>query len=139
LVKDNEDPLKKIPKLDDDESPDRISKLEEEIKTIETDQKRIIKTINTKSTVMIGTGVTIMAIIMLIITNNIPAYSNNITEIEQSVILSSGYVIENLKGEKINTFVSWKIEPDDSFHIHVVDSPNITQKQLDMINDGVFH
>jgi len=138
LVKDNEkDPLKEIPKLDDDESPDRISKLEDEIKTIEIDQKRIIKTINTKSTVMIGTVITIMVIILLIITNNIPTYSN-ITESEFQATLSSGYVIENLKGEKINTFVSWKIEPADSFHIHVVDSPNITQKQLDMINDVMF-
>ncbi len=74
----------------------------------------------------------------MIATNNIPTYPHKIIEIEQPAILSSGYVIENLKGEKINTFVSWKIEPDDSFHIHVVDSPNITQKQLDMINDVVF-
>ncbi|MFB5626566.1 MAG: hypothetical protein ACE5R5_00005, partial [Nitrosarchaeum sp.] len=72
MVKDDEkDPLKKIPKLDDDESSDRISKLEDEIKTIEKDQKRIIKTINTKSTIMIGVVVTIMIIIVLILTTNI--------------------------------------------------------------------
>lgn len=132
------DPLDILSQIDDDKSPDRISKLEEEIKTIEIDQKRIIKTINTKSTVMIGIVLTIMIIIMLIITNNIPTQSNNITESEFQATFSSGYVIENLKGEKINTFVSWKIEPDDSFHIHIVDSPNITQKQLDMINDVVY-
>lgn len=139
MVKDNEkDPMKKIPKLDDDESPDRISKLEEEVKANATEQKIIIKTINTKSTVMIGIVIIIMIIVMLIITNNISTHSNNITESEFQVTLSSGYVIENLKGEKINTFVSWKIEPEDPFHIHVVDSPNIIQKQLDMINDVMF-
>lgn len=138
MVKDEKDPLKKIPKLDDEEAPDKISKLEEEIKIIVENQKRIIKTINTKSTVMIGTVITIMSIIVLIITNNIPTQSNNITESEFQATLSSGYVIENLKGEKINTFVSWKIEPDDSFHIHVIDSPNITQEQLEIINDVVY-
>jgi len=138
LNKDSDnDPLKKIPELDDDESSDRISKLEEEIKTIVVDQKRIIRTINTKSTIMIGTVMTIMVVILLIVTNNIPTYSNNITESEFQATLSSGYVIENLKGEKINTFVSWKIEPEDPFHIHVILSPEVTEKRLDMINDVI--
>lgn len=87
---------------------------------------------------MIAVVIVITIIIVMIATNNIPTYSNKIIEVEQPAILSSGYVIENLKGEKINTFVSWKIEPADSFHIHVIDSPNITQKQLDTINDVVF-
>lgn len=139
MVKEYEkDPLKKIPKLDDDELPDRFSKLEEEIKAIVTDQKIIVKTINTKSTVMIGIVIAIMIIIVLIVTGNIPTNTDNITETEFQATLSSGYVIENLKGEKINTFVSWKIEPEDSFHIHVIDSPNITQEQLDIINDVVY-
>lgn len=138
MVSDKEnDVLDKIPRIDDDESPDRISKLEEEIKTIGIVQKRIIKTINTKSTVMIGIMITIMTIIVLIITNSIPTQSNNITETEFQATLSSGYVIENLKGEKINTFVSWKIEPDDPFHIHVLFSPEVTEKRLDMINDVI--
>jgi hypothetical protein len=137
LVKDK-DPLDKIPKLDDDEPQNEVSKLEGKIKTIEMNQKRIIKTINTKSTVMIGTVITIMIIILLIITNNIPTHVNNITESEFQTTLSSGYVIENLKGEKINTFVSWKIEPEDSFHIHVIYSPEVTDKRLDMINDVIY-
>ena len=137
MVKDK-DPLDKIPKLDDDEPQNEVSKLEGKIKTIEMNQKRIIKTINTKSTVMIGTVITIMIIILLIITNNIPTHVNNITESEFQTTLSSGYVIENLKGEKINTFVSWKIEPEDSFHIHVIYSPEVTDKRLDMINDVIY-
>jgi len=87
---------------------------------------------------MIGTVITIMAIILLIITNNIPTHVNNITESEFQATLSSGYVIENLKGEKINTFVSWKIEPEDSFHIHVIYSPEVTDKHLEMINDVIY-
>ena len=137
MVKDK-DPLDKIPKLDDDEPQNEVSKLEGKIKTIEMNQKRIIKTINTKSTVMIGTVIIIMIIILLIITNNIPTHVNNITESEFQTTLSSGYVIENLKGEKINTFVSWKIEPEDSFHIHVIYSPEVTDKRLDMINDVIY-
>jgi len=132
------DPLDRIPKLDNDEVPDRFSNLEKEVKAIEIDQKRIIKIINIKSTMMIGVVITIMISIMLIVTNPIPIHANDIIHDEFQTTLSSGYVIENLKGEKINTFVSWKIEPDDSFHIHIVDSPNITQKQLDMINDVVY-
>lgn len=138
MVKNEKDSLKKIPKLDDDESLDKISKLEEEIKAIVADQKIILKTVKTKSTVMIVTVITIMIIIMLIVTGNIPTNTDNITETEFQATLSSGYVIENLKGEKINTFVSWKIEPEDSFHIHLIDSSNITQEQLDIINDVIY-
>lgn len=130
------DPLNRIPKLDDDESQNRNSKLEDKIKIIEINQKRIIKTINIKSTIMIGVMITIMIIIMLIITNQIITNSN-ITNISFPVALSSGYVIENLKGEKINTFVSWKIESDDSFHIHVLDSPEATEQRLEMVNDVI--
>jgi hypothetical protein len=87
---------------------------------------------------MIGLVIIIIIIIMLIITNNIPTHTDNITESEFQATLSSGYVIENLKGEKINTFVSWKIEPEDSFHIHVIYSPEVTDKRLDMINDVIY-
>lgn len=124
--------------MDNEETIDRISNLENEVKTFEIEQKRITKTIKTKSTIMIAVVIVIMIIIIMITTDNIPTYPRKIIEVAHPTIFSSGYVIENLKGEKINTFVSWKIEPDDSFHIHVADSPNISQKQLDMINDVVF-
>ncbi|MEX2192594.1 MAG: matrixin family metalloprotease [Nitrosarchaeum sp.] len=131
------DILNKIPQLDDDNQSDKFSELEKEIQEIAKDQRQIIKTINRKSTIMIGIVAIIIIIVMLIITNSIP-YST-ISEHDFPVTrMSSGYVIENLKGEKINTFVSWKIEPNDPFHIHVINSPSITQEQLDMINDVIY-
>lgn len=132
------DILDKIPKLEEDEPPDRISKIEDKIQAIAREQKRIIKTINTKSTIMIGIVLAIIIIGIIIITNGIPTSSNTIVHTGFPVSLSSGYVIENLKGEKINTFVSWKIEANDSFHIHVIDSPEVTQERLDIINDVIF-
>ncbi|EGP94275.1 matrixin family metalloprotease [Nitrosarchaeum koreense] len=138
VTNDRKNPLNKIPPLDNEETIDRISNLENEVKSFEIEQKRITKTIKTKSTIMIAVVTMIMIIITMITTNTLPTYPSKIIEVVYPTTLSSGYMIENLKGEKINTFVSWKIEPDDSFHIHVVDSPNITQKQLDMINDVVF-
>jgi hypothetical protein len=52
--------------------------------------------------------------------------------------LSSGYEIQNLKGDKVNTWVSWKIMSGDLFHIHVLASPLLTDERMSMIKDVIF-
>jgi len=53
--------------------------------------------------------------------------------------LQSNYEIEDLKGDKINTWVSWKITQGDVFHIHVQSSPEVTDDRLNVIRDVIFN
>src|SRR5579883_1152313 len=50
----------------------------------------------------------------------------------------SGYEIHGLKGEKIMTPASWKIEKGDLLHIHILASPEVTPQRLDDIHDVIF-
>ncbi|MCV0392562.1 MAG: matrixin family metalloprotease [Nitrosopumilus sp.] len=46
---------------------------------------------------------------------------------------TSNYVIQNLRGDTIDTWVSWKIPEGNLFHIHVVKSEYATEERLDAI------
>ena len=52
--------------------------------------------------------------------------------------LMSEYLIENIKGEKINTWTAWNIVEGDTFHIHVLASPEVTPERLKVIEDVIF-
>lgn len=52
--------------------------------------------------------------------------------------LSSEYLIENLKGEKIDTWTAWNLPPGDTFHITVLASPEVTPEKLKIIQDVIF-
>jgi hypothetical protein len=51
---------------------------------------------------------------------------------------SSSFLIQNLRGDTIDTWISWKIVEGDPFHIHVVDSPYATEKRLSAIMDVIM-
>lgn len=47
--------------------------------------------------------------------------------------LQSGYRIYNLKGDIVNTWISWKIPEGTLFHIHLSESPYTTEERIDAI------
>jgi len=51
---------------------------------------------------------------------------------------SSSFLIQNLKGDTIDTWVAWKIVEGDAFHIHVVDSPYATEERLNAVMDVIM-
>ncbi len=51
--------------------------------------------------------------------------------------VKTAFVIQNLRGDTVDTWVSWKIQPEDPFHIHVVDSDELTEARLKIINDVI--
>ena len=138
LIKDEEDPLDKIPRLGDDDSQDRISNIEQTIKNIENIQQNLTKTIRRKSILImsvIGFIVIVMGLVGTQVLLPSGIFNNDLARQDE---ITSGYFIENLKGEKVNTWVAWKIMEGDFFHIHVIDSPQVTQERLDIINNVIY-
>lgn len=52
--------------------------------------------------------------------------------------LRTSFVIQNLRGDTVDTWINWKIMPDEKFHIHVQQSHELNQHRLDIINDAIF-
>ena len=123
---------KKIPDIDDsgNENIDPINELKNKIKSIEQNQNILINQINKRQLIIVISIVVGIAIFVDIDTLNKH-------EVGQG-LLKSNYEIEDLKGEKINTWVSWKITSGDLFHIHVLASPLVTDERMKVIRDVIF-
>ncbi|MCV0367243.1 MAG: matrixin family metalloprotease [Nitrosopumilus sp.] len=135
---DIQDPLDEFPQIGDDDESNVIEEIKSTIKTIEDNQQNITRTIRIKSTMMISIIAAFTIILMLIFTQVIlPDDAFKIPGILKDE-MTSGYFIENLKGDEIDTWVSWKIVDGDYFHIHVIESPEVTQERLDVINDVIY-
>ncbi|MGC1425398.1 MAG: matrixin family metalloprotease [Nitrosotalea sp.] len=52
--------------------------------------------------------------------------------------LGSEYLIENVKGEKVETWTAWNLVEGDPFHIQVISSPEVTPERFKVIEDDVF-
>lgn len=51
--------------------------------------------------------------------------------------LKSQFLIENLKGDSVDTWINWKVPKDELFHIHVEESPYLTQERLKVIEEVI--
>ena len=52
--------------------------------------------------------------------------------------LGSEYLIENVKGERVETWTAWNLVEGDPFHIQVLASPEVTPERLQVIKDDVL-
>lgn len=57
---------------------------------------------------------------------------------QESRPLTSNYLIQNLKGDTIDTWLTWRLVKGDVFHIHVLNSPEVTSSRLDSIYDVIM-
>ena len=53
-------------------------------------------------------------------------------------ILHSNYLLENLRGDTIDTWVTWRILEDELFHVHIVNSPLVTEERVQAIFDVIM-
>lgn len=51
---------------------------------------------------------------------------------------NSNYVIQNLQGDTVDTWVAWNIENDRIIHIHVVNEAKIPQDMLDAVENAIL-
>ncbi len=102
-----------------DKPVDGINELKDEIKKLSEKQDKVLKIIGKRTKIV---AIVIPTSLMLVAL----AYSNSYYFVPTKEIgygFKSNYEIEDLKGDKINTWVSWKIPQGDLFHIHVQSSP----------------
>jgi len=84
--------------------------------------------LNKKHVILITTACIFLIGISIVYLNQQPEH----------VKLTSEYLIENLKGEKIDTWTAWNLVEGDTFHIHVLASPEVTPDRLKVIEDDVL-
>ena len=121
-----------MPDMDDlgNENSDPINELKNEIRSIKQNQQTIINLMKKRQLIiiiLIVMGVTIIVVLNIF----------DKQEVGQG-LLKSNYEIENLKGEKVNTWISWKITSGDLFHIHVLASPLVTDERMKVMRDVIF-
>jgi len=51
---------------------------------------------------------------------------------------ASGYTIQNLKGDKITTWLSWKLAQDDTLHINILNSENYDPEIIDAVKRTIM-
>lgn len=51
--------------------------------------------------------------------------------------LKSQFLIENLKGDSVDTWINWKVPKEESFHIHIEESSYLTQERLKIIEEVI--
>jgi hypothetical protein len=58
---------------------------------------------------------------------------------EEMPQMTSGHVIQNLRGDIIDTWIAWNISyEDDRFHIHLQDSPEVNEKVIQATLDVIM-
>ncbi len=78
-------------------------------------------------------------IIPLLLTSTLGIGLMQNQHVDESVTtLKGSFLIQNLRGDTVDTWINWKILKGDTFHIHVVDSPEVTTKRMQIISDVIY-
>lgn len=51
---------------------------------------------------------------------------------------NSNYVIQDLKGDVVNTWVEWKISPDRILHVNILNTANLSQDKIYAVKDAIL-
>lgn len=77
-------------------------------------------------------------IALLIISILVVSLTYNHQTDDVPINLKSSYLIQNLRGDTIDTWVNWKIPKDELFHIHILDSHEVTTQRVQIISDAIY-
>ena len=99
----------------------------EEYKKLASSSKKKLKILSVSAMIVIG-----------IFGGFIFSDSNNDSVMLGDDTMRSGFVIQNLRGDTIDTWISWKVSEGDLFHVHVEDSDYITEERADAIFETIM-
>lgn len=82
----------------------------------------------------------IVLLVMLVILAAIALFAalNSFFFLDEPGELTSGYIIYNLKGDTVDTWLTWQVTEDELFHVHVRDSPLVTDEIANEIVDIIM-
>lgn len=55
-----------------------------------------------------------------------------------SLNYNSNYVIQNLQGDTVDTWVAWNIKSDRVIHVHVVNEAKVSQEMINAVQDAIL-
>jgi len=118
----------------------KISKNDQETRELKQVKEILTETILFKNTVHQKTNRNfyfIISFLSVFIAIIISTTVFNIENEDQN-IFSSNFLIQNLRGDTIDTWIAWKIVKGDIFHVNVKHSQYVTQERLDAISETIM-
>ncbi|MBI5697060.1 MAG: matrixin family metalloprotease [Thaumarchaeota archaeon] len=106
-------------------APTEIALIEKQIQLIEARTKR-----NSKITLL---GIASLVAILL----TFVSLTEMIGAPERGHLSSGRYLIENLKGDKINTWVTWHIPKEEILEVTIINSPGLSDERINIIKDAI--
>jgi hypothetical protein len=86
-----------------------------------------------------------LAIIAVVVSAGFTIYSLYVVELvgQQYKVpnhgsYSSSYVVQNLQGDTVNTWVAWNVSDSRVLHVHIVNTANLAQDKIDIIKDVIL-
>jgi hypothetical protein len=52
--------------------------------------------------------------------------------------LATSFVIQNLKGDTLDTWIKWNVQEGDLFHVHISQTSQLTSHQMEIIRNAIF-
>ena len=101
----------------------RIAKIENKLKKHEKSSK---KKIHITLAVLIVSLTIFSYAFMQVQEQNIEAY------------IKDKFVIENLRGDTIDTWISWRLAEDESLYVNIINSANISEANLEVAKNTIF-
>lgn len=122
----------------DEYVPDDIHKLKEFDQETRISKEIINELEKTKSNLPKKYVIVIIISVIVIFAGGLYVYFLIDTFTPKPSGFSSNYLIQNLRGDVVQTWVSWKKLSDSLFHVHVLNSKYATQERLNAILDTIM-
>jgi len=122
------------------EDDQKINELEQE-KNLQKDISEINdgiiqKTCKKPQTVALIGMVIVIGVIGSLYYENYVLTNSTVTKFEPNY--NSNYIIQDLQGNTVNTWVAWNIADNRIIHVHVTNTANIGQNMIDVIKDAIL-
>lgn len=80
----------------------------------------------------------VVGVLIIIIVNNSSYVFFPIQGDEELKPITSSYLIQNLRGDAVETWLAWRIPEERQFHIHIQNSPQVTDERAKIIFDVIM-
>ena len=115
-----------------EEKDDSVSGLSNQTITLE---KGLVRTENVKK----YSTWSILAIgIVISLALGYYVYTSHVEYIVPRDIFTAKFIIENLKGDTVDTWVAWQLEEGDPLHIDVINSDLVSEDKIDAIKNAIL-
>ncbi|TBR07953.1 MAG: matrixin family metalloprotease [Candidatus Nitrosotenuis sp.] len=95
-------------------------------------QIQMLETRNKKNSI-----ITLMSIVILVSVLLTYSSMSFIESSESSRLATGRFTIENLKGDKISTWVTWHVPKDEQLQVTIINSPGLSDERINAIKEAI--